>query len=77
MPSAAVSLDFDDKNAPDSTISLMLTRDVSRFGISIPTADFPGIGASIRTALAARFSAISSARLVILLILTPAEGCSS
>ena len=38
------------------------------FGISTPTAAFPGIGASILTPKAAKFSAISSAKLVILLI---------
>ena len=43
----------------------------------MPTAAFPGIGASIRTPDAARFMAISSARFVILLIFTPAAGCNS
>ena len=46
-------------------------------GISIPTAALPGIGASIRTLTAARLSAISSARFVILLIRTPEAGFNS
>ena len=47
------------------------------FGISIPTAALPGIGASIRTFVAARLSAISSDKLVIFEIRTPAAGLSS
>ena len=47
------------------------------FGTSIPTAALPGIGASILTWVAARLSAISSARFVILEIRTPAAGLSS
>ena len=43
----------------------------------MPTAALFGIGASIRTPAVARLRAISSARLVILLILTPALGCNS
>ena len=46
-------------------------------GISIPTACLPGIGASILIDSAARLSAISSARLAILLTLTPSAGLSS
>ena len=47
------------------------------FGISTPTAALPGIGASILTPVDAKLSAISSERVVILLILTPEAGCSS
>ena len=47
------------------------------FGISIPTACFPGIGASIRILSAAKLSAISSAKLAILLTRTPSAGFSS
>ena len=57
-----------------STISLKLTTERSAFGTSIPTACFPGIGATIRTELAARRSAILSWRATILLSLTPGAG---
>ena len=43
----------------------------------MPTAAFPGIGASILMPVAARLRAISSARLTILLTLTPWFGVSS
>ncbi len=45
-----------------------------RLGTSMPTAALPGMGASMRTPVAARFSAKSSERLVILLTFTPAAG---
>ncbi len=45
-----------------------------RRGISIPTAAFPGMGASIRISLDARAREMSSARLTILLILVPGAG---
>ena len=61
----------------DSISSRMRTTLTFLFGTSMPTAAFPGIGASMRTPEAARFMAMSSARLVILLILTPAAGCNS
>ena len=57
-----------------STISLNETVALFLFGISIPTADLLGIGASILTPEAARARAISSERPVILLILTPGAG---
>ena len=47
------------------------TAVVSLFGTSIPIAALPGIGASIRMSVAARFSLISSARPRILLTFTP------
>ena len=47
------------------------------FGTSIPTAAFPGIGASIRISAAARFNLISSARDRIRLTFTPCSGCNS
>ena len=46
----------------------------SLFGTSIPTAAFPGIGASIRISAAARFNLISSASPTILLTFTPISG---
>ena len=43
-------------------------------GTSIPINDLPGIGASIRISLAANAKARSSAKLTILLTLTPIAG---
>ena len=50
---------------------------ISELGTSIPTRDFPGIGASIRTSLAARAKAKSSARLEMRLTRTPTAGLTS
>ena len=47
------------------------------FGISIPTAAFPGIGATIRTELAASRKAILSCKVTILLNFTPGAGSNS
>ena len=44
------------------------------FGTSIPTARFPGIGATMRTELAARRRAMLSCNATILLSLTPGAG---
>ncbi len=49
----------------------------SLLGTSMPTAAFPGMGASIRISAAARFNLISSARFTILLTFTPISGCIS
>ncbi|CGF61719.1 Uncharacterised protein [Streptococcus pneumoniae] len=46
-------------------------------GTSIPIRDFPGIGASIRTSLAAKARARSSDRLEMRLTLTPTAGLTS
>ena len=64
-------------NLSESINSRIVTMLTTLFGTSIPTAALPGIGASIRTPFAARLSAISSERFVILLILTPGAGCNS
>ena len=77
FPSATLSLLFAFLKTEEDMISRKVTSDLCWFGISIPTADLFGIGASIRTPAEARFSAMSSARFVILLILTPGAGCSS
>ena len=45
-----------------SSTSRSVTMEIVSLGISIPIADFPGIGASIRTPTADMESAISSAR---------------
>ena len=76
-PRVTVSLLFAKRKLLDSTSSRIFTTLTTLLGTSMPTAAFPGIGASIRTPDAAKFRAISSARFVILLIFTPAAGCSS
>ncbi len=53
---------------------LSLFIDMDFFWTSIPSAEFPGIGASIRMDFASRLSAISSASLTMLLTLTPTAG---
>ena len=58
-------------------ISLNDTMLILLFGTSIPINDLPGIGASIRTSLAANASAMSSVKLTILLTLTPTAGWTS
>ena len=76
-PRTTVSLLFADTKEFDSTRSRMRTTLIFLFGTSMPTAALPGMGASMRTPAAARFMAMSSLRLVILLIFTPGAGCSS
>jgi len=76
-PRAAVSGAFDRTYSGDSRMLRSKTALVSLLGISMPIADLPGIGASIRTPIAARLRAISSARLTIRLTLTPGPGVSS
>ena len=49
----------------------------TRLGTSMPTTDFPGTGAWMRTLLAAKCRAMSSDRLVMRLTLTPGAGVSS
>ena len=61
----------------DSITSLKNTDSHTLLGTSIPTAALPGIGASILILLAAKFNAISSDKLTILLTLTPVFGVSS
>ena len=77
IPTANDILDFAFLKFSDSTNSLNVTTDISLLGTSIPIAAFPGIGASILISAAARLSLISSARLSILLTLTPCSGCIS
>ena len=76
-PRATVSLLFAFINAGDSSMPRTPTTALALFGTSIPTAALLGMGASILTPAVARFRAISSAKFVILLIFTPAQGCSS
>ncbi len=61
----------------ESSISRMLTMATILLGTSMPMAGLPGMGASIRTPVAERLRAMSSASPVTLLIFTPAAGCSS
>ena len=68
-PSGSVILEVwaELRNSEDSMISLSLTVILFSEGTSIPTKALPGIGASIRSDLAASASARSFLRLVILL----------
>ena len=77
FPNATVSFDELSPNSSLSNTSLKCTASFSLFGTSIPTACFPGIGASIRIVSAAKFSAMSSARFAILLTRTPSAGFNS
>ena len=61
----------------DSSTSRRRTISTLSLGISTPTAALPGMGASMRTDIAARFSAMSSASDVMRLTFTPGAGCSS
>ena len=60
-----MSLCFDSKTSLTGTLKVVL------LGISTPTVVFPGIGASIRTSLAAKARAISLDKPVILLTFVP------
>ena len=77
LPTANATGLFAFSNASPSRSSLKCTELGFSFGTSIPTADLPGIGASIRMLGAARLSFRSSARLVILLTRTPCAGSTS
>ena len=61
----------------DSSTSRRRTISTLSLGISTPTAALPGMGASMRTDIAARFSAMSSDSDVMRLTFTPGAGCSS
>ena len=61
----------------DSTSSRMRTMVFTLFGTSMPTAALPGIGASMRTPVAARFIARSSASVRDLADFHTAAGCTS
>ena len=60
-----------------SNTSRRRTISTLSLGISTPTAALPGIGASMRTDMAARRMAISSESAVMRLTFTPGAGCSS
>ena len=77
LPAAKAILDLASLNSLLAIRSPSITPEFSLLGTSIPTAAFPGIGASILMSAAARLSFISSARETILLTLTPCSGCNS
>ena len=77
LPTANATGLFAFSKASPSRSSLKCTALGVSFGTSMPTADFPGIGASIRMLGAARLSLRSSARFVILLTRTPCAGSTS
>ena len=74
FPTANDILEVLSLNSLDARRFPSMTVEFSLFGTSIPTAAFPGIGASIRISAAARFSLISSASPTILLTFTPISG---
>ncbi|MNN74947.1 hypothetical protein D3C81_1912070 [compost metagenome] len=69
-----LSFDSASINVGVSITSRIVTSDTSLFGTSMPIADLPGIGASIRISLAAKAKAISSVKLTIRLTFTPISG---
>ncbi len=77
FPTAKARLDWKSLNSFVSSKSRSPTGMVSLLGTSIPIAAFPGMGASIRISIAARFSLISSVSPTILDTFTPCSGCSS
>src|SRR6266487_5212034 len=70
LPSPSASLLVPSRNAAVSITSRIVTRLADLFGTSMPTADLPGIGASIRSGAAARASERSFCSAVIRLTFT-------
>ena len=77
FPTAKASFDGNSRKVLLSRSSLRPTTVFSLLGTSMPMAALPGMGASIRMSVAARFSLISSESPTILLTFTPCSGCSS
>ena len=77
LPTAKARRDLWFLKESESRSSLKYTILFSLFGTSIPTADLPGIGASIRISAAARLNLISSVSPTILLTFTPCSGNNS
>ncbi len=77
LPTAKASFDLCFLNSALSSSSRRTTGEFSLFGTSMPTAAFPGIGASIRISVAARFSLISSESFVIWFTFTPCSSFNS
>ena len=77
LPRAIRSFEECSRKSREPAISPSFTGSTAGLGTSIPTAAFPGIGASILTPCEARFIAMSSARFAILLTFTPGSGWTS
>ncbi|CDD80968.1 putative uncharacterized protein [Dialister sp. CAG:357] len=77
FPKATRICPFPFWNSSLARTSLRGTGIILLFGISIPTADLPGIGASMRICVAASAIASSFDKPSILLTLTPISGLSS
>jgi len=77
FPSAKGSASPVSWNGFEPTISRKLTSAFRRFGISMPTAAFPGIGATMRIRCALSESARSSCRWRIWFTFTPGAGSYS
>ncbi len=77
FPRQTVRRDLAFSKTEEIIISLNLTVSLVLFGISIPIAAFPGIGATILMLIARRARARSSVKLTILLIFTPGAGSYS
>ena len=77
LPKASATGEGCSANSRLSRTSRSSTNSLSLLGTSIPTTGLPGTGASMRTSSAAKASARSSAREVILETLIPGAGCSS
>ena len=77
LPRATAVGDFSRIISGLSSTSRRETVSIFSFGISMPTAGLPGMGASMRTPSAAMFSAMSSTRFTMRETFTPGAGCSS
>jgi len=77
LPTQIVRADLEVLNLEPSSMSLKPTNDLVLFGTSIPTAFLLGIGASMRTLVAAKAMAKSRDRLLIFATLIPGAGRSS
>ena len=74
LPTASPSESEPARKLADSTTSRIETRLADLLGTSIPTADLPGIGASIRSGAAARARERSFWSAVMRFTCTPAAG---
>ena len=77
FPKAKLSFDLARENASLVITSFIDTVSRYRFGTSIPTTDFPGIGATIRRLIAFNANARSSARFTMRATFVPGAGSNS
>ena len=77
LPTARANFDSAEANFSELIMDLKYTISGLRLGISIPTEDFPGIGAITLTRLASITLAKSSDKATNLLTLTPSAGSTS